>query len=225
MRRISLLIADDHTLVRAGLRALVQEIPNVEVVAETGDGFETLSLARSKKPDLVLLDITMPGLNGLEVAAQIRRENPRSKVIILSMHADEDCVHLAIKAGASGYLLKGSAFMELRIAIQAVAQGEAYFCTGISRQLADQLSRPRSFDSDAERHLAPRQREILQLIAEGKTAKQIASLLHLSIATVYTHRKRLMEKLEITDMAGLVQYAIQTGLIPPKPLKGVPTLS
>jgi len=219
MRLIKLLLADDHTLVRAGLRALIREIPNVDVIAETGDGFETLSLVKSEKPDVVLLDITMPGLNGLEVAAQIHRKYPLSKVIILSMHSDEDCVHLAVKAGASGYLLKESASKELEIAIQAVARGEAYFCTGISKQLADQLNRQRLVSTNARPNLAPRQRQLLQLLAEGKTIKEIARLLHISVATAYTHRKRLMEKTEISEIAGLVQYAIQLGLVLRKPLK------
>ncbi|MEO8398962.1 MAG: response regulator transcription factor [Ignavibacteriaceae bacterium] len=220
MKPIRILLADDHTLVRAGIRNLVLNINNVEVVAEAENGREALKLIEEHKPDLVLLDIAMPELNGLEVAARISKEYPNIDVIILSMHANEEYVVQALKAGASGYLLKDSAPNELEIAIKAVAKGETYLSPSISKHVVNDYLR-RVSDMDLENtdnesmftKLTPRQRETLQLIAEGNSTKEIAAKLHVSVKTIETHRMQLMNRVKIHDVAGLVRYAIRIGMV------------
>ena len=212
MKAIRVLLADDHTLVRAGIRSLAERIPGVQVVGEAGNGREALDLIRSQRPDLVVMDITMASLNGLEAAARVSKEYPAVKIIILSMHANEEYVLQALRAGAVGYLLKDAATTELDIALQAVARGETYLSPAISKQVIGNFLR-RGGDPDPLAQLTPRQREILQLIAEGKSTKEIAFTLHLSVKTVETHRAQLMERLEIRDVPGLVRYAMRTGLI------------
>lgn len=213
MKSIRILLADDHGLVRAGIRELLQKFANVEVVAEAGDGREALALVKSKLPNLVLLDIAMKSLTGLEVAERIAKDFPGVKVIILSMHANEEYVMRALRAGASGYLLKDAATTELELALAAVTKGETYLSPAISRGVIDSyLGRIEGKQSPLDQ-LTPRQREILQLIAEGKSTKEIAYTLNVSVKTVETHRAQLMDRLDIHDVAGLVRYAMRVGLI------------
>jgi DNA-binding NarL/FixJ family response regulator len=208
--KLRILIADDHTLVRAGLVTLMARMQDMEVVGEAGDGREALKLVRDLQPDIALMDIAMPGLNGLEAAERIHNEAPKTRVIILSMHANEEYVAQALKAGASGCLLKDAATTELDMALKVVAQGQFYLSPSISRQVVDSYLHGGPTGLDL---LTPRQREILQLIAEGKSTREIAELLHLSVKTVETHRAQLMDRLDIHDVAGLVRYALNKGLI------------
>lgn len=207
------LLADDHTLVRAGIRSLLESIDGVEVVAESGDGREALELLAKHRPDVALLDISMPGLNGLEVAKRIERESPKTKVIILSMHADPSYVNQALRAGVSGYLLKGAAVSELPLALRAVMGGETYLTPKVSKQVVDSLLREGDDEPGPLEGLTKRQCEILQLIAEGRSTKEIAGVLEVSVKTVETHRARLMERLDIRDVPGLVRFAIRAGLV------------
>lgn len=212
---IRVVLADDHNLVRAGLRALLEELPDVEVVAESADGREALAAVVALRPDLVLLDIAMPGLNGLESAARMIKDAPGTRVVILSMHSNESYVAQALKVGVSGYVLKDAFSDELPLIIRSVSRGETYLSPGISKQVVEALrSRLSGGDVDAPL-LTPRQREILQLLAEGKSAKEIAHLLDLSAKTVEAHRSQIMDRLDIHDLAGLVKYAIRSGLISP----------
>lgn len=213
MSRVRIVLADDHHLVRTGMRALLESLPDIEVVGETGDGREAVELVRVQAPNIVLMDIAMPGLNGLDATARVVDEFPHTRVIILSMHADEEYVRQALRAGASGYLLKNAAPEELELAIQAVMRGEIWLSSVISRVVVDNYLAPRGEDAGPLAQLTPRQREILQLIAEGKTTKQIAAALDVSIKTVETHRAQLMERLAIHDIAGLVRCAIRHGLV------------
>jgi DNA-binding NarL/FixJ family response regulator len=210
---LRVLLADDHHLVRAGLRALLAAQAGVEVVAETGDGRQALELIGRHRPDVALLDITMPGLNGLEVATRVDKASPRTKVVILSMHAGEAYVAQALRAGVAGYLLKDAAAGELGLALAAVRRGEVYLSPAISRTIVDGYLRASDGGSDPLASLTARQREILQLIAEGRSTKEIAADLDVSVKTVETHRAQLMERLDIHDVAGLVRFAIRTGLI------------
>jgi DNA-binding NarL/FixJ family response regulator len=213
MKPIRVLLADDHALVRAGIRALVQNIEGVEVVGEAVDGREALSAIKRHQPDLVLMDISMAGLNGLEAASRVARDFPNVRVIILSAHSNEEYVCQALRAGASGYLLKDAGTSELDLAIKAVARGETYLSPGVSKHVIADYLRRTGGESGALELLTPRQREILQLIAEGQTTKQIANTLHISVKTVETHRTQLMERLDIHDVAGLVRFAVRMGLV------------
>ena len=212
--RTRIILADDHSLVRAGIRSLLEHIDTVSVIGETGDGRNVLRLVKEHQPDIVLLDIALPSLNGLEVAGRVSRDYPDTRVIMLSMHANEEYVLHALRAGASGYLLKDAATAELEIAIRSVVHGKTYLSPRISKTLIDQY-----LDNNINRTQSPlerltaRQREILQLVAEGHTTRQIADLLSVSVKTVETHRAQLMDRLEIRDVPGLVRYAIRTGLI------------
>ena len=212
MSRIRILLADDHTLVRGGIRSLLESVENVEVVAESGDGREALELVAKHRPDVALLDIGMPGLNGLEVAKRVPKESPKTRIIILSMHGDVTYVKQALRAGIAGYLLKGAAVAELPLALKAVMRGETYLSPKISKQVVELLRDP-SEETDSLSGLTTRQREILQLIAEGRSTKEIAGVLGVSIKTVETHRARLMERLDIHDVPGLVRFAIRSGLV------------
>ncbi|MBL6765140.1 MAG: response regulator transcription factor [Verrucomicrobiae bacterium] len=212
---LRVLLADDHRLVRAGIRSLLEEIEGVEVVAEAGDGRETLDLIRDTNPNIAMIDVAMKGLNGLDVAARITRDHPQVKVIILSMHTNEEYVLQALKNGAAGYLIKDSATEELRLALNAVRKGETYLSPVVSKGVVDNLIALSAGGENAEAAglLTPRQREILQLIAEGKSTKEIAALLGVSVKTVETHRTQLMARLDIHEIAGLVRYAIRIGLV------------
>ena len=207
---MKILVADDHNLVRAGLTALIARLPDMEIVGEAPDGRQALRMVRDLAPDLVLMDIAMPGLNGLEAAERIHGIQPQTKIIILSMHANEEYVAQALKAGASGYLLKDAATTELEMALKSVSMGQFYLSPAISRQVVDNYLHGGPTGVDV---LTPRQREILQLIAEGKSTRDIAETLHLSVKTVETHRAQLMERLDIHDVAGLIRYALKKGLI------------
>lgn len=214
MNALRVLLCDDHTLVRAGIRALVLEVPGALIVAEAENGRDAVALAREHRPDLVVMDISMRELNGIEATAQIRAEVPGTRVLMLSMHTTEDFVRRALKAGAAGYLVKDCAPLELRMAIEAVRRGETYLSPRVSGSLVSGLveGRPRDSDSGLDA-LTPRQREILQLIAEGRSTKEIAFTLKVSVKTVETHRAALMERLGIHDVAGLVVFAVRHKLI------------
>jgi len=212
-RRIRALLADDHTLVRAGIRSLLETIEGVEVVAEADDGRTALELLLKHRPDVALLDISMPGLSGLEVMRRASRESPRTRLIVLSMHADPTYVRQALQAGAAGYLLKGGSVMELPLALEAVMKGETYLTAKISSQVVEGFLRGGPAAEDPLAALTDRQREILQLLAEGRSNREIAQLLDVSVKTVETHRARLMEALDIHDLPGLIRFAIRTGLI------------
>lgn len=208
------LLAENHTLVRAGLCALLRALPNIEVVAEAGDGHEALRLIAEHRPDLVLLDIGMPGLNGLEVAVRSRADFPHTRILFLSVFSNEEYVRQALGSGASGYLLKDAALPELELALRTVLRGEIYLSPRISTQLvASYLDQMKAEPHPLDR-LTLRQREVLQLIAEGRSTQQIAATLIVSVKTVETHRAQLMERLGIYEIAGLVRYAIAAGLIP-----------
>src|SRR5215475_1222414 len=212
-RPIRVLLADDHKLVRAGFRAMLDSLGGMEIVGETGDGREALELIRTQHPDVALLDITMPGLTGIEVAMRVVYEAPNVRVIILSMHTSEDYIARAVRAGVSGYLLKNADPVELELALRAAMNQEMYFSPTVSKQLVEDYARRLSAETGTGEVLTPRQREILQLIAEGNATKDIATTLDLSVKTVETHRKDLMERLGIHDIPGLVRYAIRQGII------------
>ena len=209
---LRLVLADDHALVRAGMLALLGELPGVTVVAETGDGREALRLIRERKPDIALLDISMPGLNGLEVAARVTQEHPATHVIIVSMHGDDESVRRALVAGAAGYLLKNADKSELEMALNTVARGDTWLSPPLTKRVVAAFKQN---GGGALEVLTPRQREVLQLVAEGHSNKEIASRLNVALKTVETHRTELMDRLGIHGVAGLVRYAIQVGLVHP----------
>jgi DNA-binding NarL/FixJ family response regulator len=200
---------------RAGIRALLAGLPDVEVVGEATTGPETLALAESLRPDLVLLDISMPELNGLEVARRLIKGEPKRRIIFLSMHTDAVYVRRALQAGASGYLVKGADVPELSLAIRAVMRGESYLSPAVSKDVIGELRRSDAREVTPLEMLTPRQREILQLVTEGHSTKDIAKRLELSVKTVEAHRSELMERLDIHDLAGLVRFAIRHGLTSP----------
>ena len=213
-KSIHVLLADDHTLVRAGIRALLEKLPDVAVAGEASDGREVLDLIKAQQPDVVLMDISMPGLNGLQALARITRDFPRVRVIILSMHPNDEYVLQALKSGASGYLLKRAATAELPAALKSVMDGEIY----LSREIASRFLKKFPLQQIARstsplEQLTSRQREILQMLAEGQTTKAIASVLKVSDKTVEYHRSKLMAGLNIYDIPGLVRFAMRTGLI------------
>jgi DNA-binding NarL/FixJ family response regulator len=213
---IRLLLVEDHRLVRAGLRALFEGSPNIEVVAEADNGREALAQIAEHRPTIVLMDISMPNLNGIDATRQIARESPGLHVIILSMHSNDEYVLQALRAGARGYILKEAAPRELEFAVEAVTRGELFLSPAISKRVIDDYLAQAAGDITPLERLTPRQREILQLIAEGKSTKQIAAVLDTSLKTVETHRASLMKRLAIHDVAGLVRYAIKHGLISPE---------
>jgi DNA-binding NarL/FixJ family response regulator len=213
MDTIRVLLADDHDLVRAGFRSLVQSFPGVEVVGEAGDGRAAIRQIEIHRPHVVLMDIMMPGLNGLEATTRIVKEFPKVRVIILSMNAAEEYVLKAMRVGAAGYLLKDGNPAELEQAIRAVARGETFLSSKVSQHVVSGYIQRASGPETGTDKLTSRQREILQLIAEGNTTKEIAKKLDISVKTVETHRMQLMERLDIHDIAGLVRYALRVGLI------------
>jgi len=213
LSRIRVLLADDHTLVRAGIRALTEDLEGVEVVAEADNGRDAVALAKSERPDLVIMDISMKELNGIDAAAQMLADNPDTRVLILSMHTTEDFVRRALRAGARGYLVKDSAPLELRMAVEAVMRNEVYLSSRVSRAVISGMVEGRPAQTSEVDALTPRQREILQLIAEGNSTKEIAFLLGVSVKTVETHRAALMERIGIRDVAGLVVFAVRNKLI------------
>ena len=211
---IRVILADDHTLVRAGIRALLEKLPGVEVVGEADDGREVLTLVELHGPDVVLMDISMPRLNGLEASARIAKEFPSVRVIILSMHSNEEYYWRALQSGAAGYLLKKAATAELEVALQRVVHGEIF----LSREISARLLKKMPANGIAGRKsplekLTDRQREVLQLIAEGQNTKSIAELLKVSPKTVEYHRMKLMTGLNMYDIPGLVRFALRSGLV------------
>lgn len=213
---IRLLLADDHTLVRAGLRALLESLPDVQVVGEAADGQEALRLIEALSPGVALMDITMPDLNGLDALSRATRQFPHTRILILSMHANEAYVHQALRAGAAGYLLKGADRAELEVALRAVARGETYLSPGISKPLVAMLAQGEERKPSAPLEaLTSRQREILQLTAEGLATKETAARLGLSVKTVEAHRHQIMKRLGIRDVTGLVRFAVRNGLVAP----------
>src|SRR5213594_543182 len=209
---IRVLIADDHNLFRAGVRGLLKGFGGMEVTGEAVNGHEAVALATEHRPDVLLMDVGMPGLNGIEAAERVRTATPTTRVIILSMHTGEEHVTRALKAGAAGYLLKDAEPDELERAVRRVARGEPYLSPAVSKYLVQSYARGGGGRGELER-LTSRQREVLQLIAEGYTTKAIAARLKLSVKTVETHRAQLMERLDIRDVAGLVRFALRRGLI------------
>jgi len=208
-----ILLADDHKIIRQGLRLLLDKQPDLEVVAEAEDGRTAVRLVREMLPDVVIMDVTMPDLNGVEATRQIVGEFPSVKVIALSMHSDSLFVIEMLRSGASGYLLKDCAFEELARAIHTVVAGDTYLSPGISGVVVDDyLHRLSKVDFSDSELLTSREREVLQLLAEGKSTKQIALKLHISVKTVETHRRQMMNKLDIHTVAELTKYAIRKGL-------------
>lgn len=215
MNPVRLIVADDHALIRAGIRSLLQNIPDFEVVSEASDGQEAFDLVGKLRPDVLITDIAMPHLNGLVLAERVKKEYPEVKVIIVSMHANEEFVGQAVRAGTAGYLLKDADSNELQFAINTVLRGETYLTPAVSKQMMNSymqlIDEGQSMATDP---LTPRQREILRLIAEGQTTKGIARVLDISAKTVETHRAQIMERLDIHDIPGLVRHAMRCGLVP-----------
>jgi two-component system, NarL family, response regulator NreC len=215
MRKIRILLADDHQLMRSGVRLMLEREADLAVVGEASDGREAVSMAKTLKPEVVVMDIGMPNLNGIEAAHQMTQDDPQLAIVMVSMHSDESYVLRALKAGARGYLLKDSAEADLIKAVHAVGSGKSFFSPVVSKMLLDDYVRKlkRSGTEDAYDLLTPREREILQLIAEGKSNKDIANLLDLSVYTVESHRSNLMEKLNLRGLPELILYAVRKGII------------
>ncbi len=220
---IRILLVDDHALFRAGMKALLQSMKAIEVVGEANNGRDAIRLVEQEQPDIVLMDIAMPTLNGLDTTRHIVRKFPDVRVIILSMHTTRQYVLQALEAGASGYLVKDAALGELEAAVRAVAQGETFLSSSVSKFVVDEYKRRLNgteISSGAAENpldiLTPRQREVLQLIAEGYSTKEIAQKLDISVKTADVHRTELMKRLDIHDIAGLVRYAIRTGIVEPQ---------
>ncbi len=215
MSRLRILIADDHTLMRQGLRKILETEPDWTVIAEAGDGREAVRQAVEHQPDIVILDVAMPLLNGVEAVQQIHRRVPHVRLLVLSMYADEAYVTRAVRAGAAGYLLKDSADTDLIRAVAAVAQGKSFFSPGVARVLLDEYVRQLAERGITDRYdtLSEREREVFQLVAEAYSSKEIATLLQISPATVETHRAHVMEKLDVHSTAEIVLYAVRKGII------------
>lgn len=215
MSRIRILLADDHGIVRQGLRAVLARDSDIEVVGESSDGLETVSLAEALDPDIVIMDITMPHLNGIDATARLTKRNPKIGVVILSMHSDETYLLRALNAGARGYLLKDSAEIDLIRAVRALAQGRTYFSASVTHTLLEDYMRDlqQRHLQDSYDLLTDREKEVLQLVAEGKSNKEVAGFLDVSNHTVETHRNNLMQKLNLHNTAEIVLYAVRKKLI------------
>lgn len=215
MKTIRVMLADDHTLIRAGLRMVVDAQPDLAVVGEADDGRTAVEMAKRLKPEVAVMDIGMPGLNGIEACRQLREITPDTQVVMLSMHSDEGYVLRALKAGAKAYLLKDSAEADLARAIRAAAAGKSFFSPAVGKVLLEDYMRKmeRSGAEDSYDLLSPREREVLQLVAEGNSSKEIANLLDLSVYTVETHRARIMQKLNLRGIPELILYAVRKGVI------------
>jgi len=211
--RVRIMLADDHKLFRAGISALVQTLRGIEIVAEAADGREALRLVAAHRPDVVLMDVMMPNLNGLDAAARIARAFPRTRVVIVSMNADEDSVLKSLRAGAAGYVVKTADPAELELAIRAAARGERFLSSAVSQHVVAACLKRVDREQTSLERLMPRQREVLQLIAEGHTTKEIAARLDISAKTAESYRGELMKVLEIHDVASLTRYAIRAGLV------------
>ena len=215
MMTMRVLLADDHALVRQGIRSLLEKLDDIEVVGEVSDGREAVELSKTLQPDIVFMDIAMPGLNGLEAVTRVKKECPTTRVIMLSMHAGEEYFQQALDSGATGYLLKDADRVELELAIRTVIRGDTYLTPTVAKYAVDAYRQRKEGEQGPLACLSSRQREILQLIAEGYANKEIAQRLDLSPRTVETHRAELMERLNIRDVPGLVKMALRTGLIKP----------
>jgi two-component system response regulator NreC len=217
MTAINVLLAEDHIVVRKGLRSLLDAEAGIEVIGEADDGREAIKKARQLHPDVVVMDIAMPGLNGLEATRRIKKHFPRVEVLILTMHANEEYIFQILRAGASGYVVKQAAPEELVAAIRAVHQGDSFLSPSISGKVIEEYVRRAEgmVEKDSYDRLTSREREVLQLVAEGHSNREIAALLHISVKTVETHRANLMDKLDIHSAAELTQYAIHRGVISP----------
>jgi DNA-binding NarL/FixJ family response regulator len=214
MKAIRVLLAEDHTIVRKGLRALLADEPDIEVIAEAEDGREAVQMAQQSLPDVVLMDLSMPGLNGLEATRQIKRRVPEVKVLVLTRHANEEYVFQILRAGASGYVVKKAAPAELVSAVRAVSRGDSFLSPAISRTVIEEYVRQaEAMVQDSYEQLTDREREVLQLIAEGHSSREIAERLTISEKTVRTHRANLMDKLDLHSTAELTQYAMRKGLV------------
>lgn len=213
MGNIRVLIADDHTLVRQSLVGLLQADGDVQVVAQAANGLETLEQAAATRPDIVVTDLTMPGLNGIEVVRRLRESLPNTRVLVLTMHQEDEYVLQAVRAGASGYLVKDSAASELLAAVRSLQLGRSYFGPQASKALAEQLQHPERVVDDPYGRLTPREREVFHLIAEGLTTKEIARKLGTSTKTAENHRTRVLGKLGVRNTAELVRYALRRGLL------------
>ena len=209
---IRILLADDHALVRAGIRALLERIPGFEVVAEAADGREAIALVAEHRPEVALINISMPELNGLEAAARIASAHPHTRVVMLSLHADEEYVRRALSHGAAGYLVKSADAAELELAIRAASRGDVWLSPSVSRSVVRSMLEKSAPDEPFE-ILTPRQREVLQLVAEGLTNREIGARLDVSVKTVDTHRTSLMRKLDLHDAQALTRLAIRRGLV------------
>lgn len=207
---IRVFLADDHAMVREGLAALLVKSPGVEIVGQCGDGLKVVSMVQQTRPDVVLLDISMPGLNGLDICRELIRKGSKTAVLMLTMHNEEQFVASALERGASGYLLKDSAGEQLSEAVRRVARGELYLGPGIPRSALKKMGRQ---GEDPYNDLTTREREVLQLIAEGRTNREISEQLQLSVKTVDTHRTRMMRKLNIHDQTTLVKFALRKGIV------------
>ena len=213
-RRIRILVADDHTIVRQGIVSLLNDSGQCEVVAEAANGLEAVEKAIATRPDVALIDITMPRLNGLEAVRRMREALPDTHILVLTVHDDEEYVLPIVRAGAAGYLLKNTAAGELMKAVQALSEGRSYFGPEAMRAMAEQLQRPTEAPADPYQRLTPREREVFHLVVEGKASKEISRLLGISVKTAENHRARLMEKLDVHNTAELVKYAARKGLLP-----------
>ena len=215
MPAIRILLADDHIVMRSGLRLLLERQPNLRVVGEAADGQEAVRLAAAEKPEVVIMDIAMPHLNGVEATRQIVTRNPETAVVILSMHSDESYVLRSLKAGARAYLLKDSAEADLIAAIHAIQEGKSFFSPGVRRILKEDYMHQlaKLGVEDTYELLTPREREVLQLVAEGKSNKEVANLLNLSLYTVETHRTHILQKLNLHSVPELILYAVRKGII------------
>ena len=214
MPRITILLADDHTVLRHGLRRILEAEPELHVVGEAGDGRAAVALVEQWHPGVVVMDIGMPLLNGIEATREIVRIDPRVAVLILSMHADVGYLRRSLDAGARGYLLKDAEDLDLVRAVKALAQGGSYFSPVIAAQMREQLLAPAgSAGPDALAVLTQRERQVLQLVAEGKSNKEVATIMNLGVSTVETHRKHVMEKLDLHNTAAMVRFAIRKGIV------------
>ncbi len=213
MKLIRVLVADDHTILREGLVSILEKSGDCQVVAEASDGIKALELALALRPDVIVLDISMPGLNGIEVVRRLQKEFEASRILVLTMHTEEEYVMHMIRAGASGFLLKDSATAELLKAVRAIADGRGYFGAHAARVLAQQIHKPDVALEDPYRGLTAREREVFHLIVEGLTTKEIARKLEISSKTAENHRSRVLEKLNVRNTAELIRYAVKRGLM------------
>lgn len=209
---VRILLVDDHHMIREGLRSLLESDTGFEIVGEADNGRRAVELAAEVKPDVVIMDVAMPTLNGVEATQRILQNAPGTKVVALSMHTDRQYVGRMLEAGACGYVLKDSAFEELAVAIETVLSGRTYLCPRVASVVVDSYVRKPAEGKDTVARLTPREREVLQLTAEGHSTKEIAFSLHVSVKTIETHRRNIMEKLDIHSVAELTKYAVRLGL-------------